>query len=196
MRRLYLILGLGAVALLSACSSIHIKTGPPTDEETLQQSEEQGRRFRVTWTDRLQKAGPVDRAGMIRSLLDSTTSQYLRFGRQIADWWRDENDRRGAQIPAEEIRPAVERSSQFDLPLLEAYEDIVEYGVQSVLEEHFFDETTEQALTQYRDHYHEVYSAVFFPNETVDRYRLLLQTLEAQALSLSRDLGDQIARYR
>jgi len=182
--------------VLSACSSVHIKTGPPTDEETLQQSEEQGRRFRVTWTERLQKAGPVDRAEMMRALLDSTTSRFLRLGHQIADWWRDENDRRGVRIPAEQVRPAVERSSQFDLPLLEAYEDIMEYGVQTVLEENFFDETTEQALTRYRDHYHDVYSTVFFPNGTVEEYRLLLQTLEARTQSLSRDLEDQIVRYR
>jgi len=196
MRRSCLIFGAGVLAVLSACSSIHIKTGPPTDEETLQQSEEQGRRFRVTWTDRLERAGPVDRAEMMRALLDSTTSRFLRFGHQIADWWRDENDRRGVQIPVEQIRPAAERSSQFDLPLLEAYEDVVEYGVQTVLEENFFDETAERALTQYRDHYNEVYSTVFFPNGTLEEFRLLLQTLEAQALSLSRDLGDQIARYR
>jgi hypothetical protein len=181
---------------LSACSSIHIKTGPPTDEETMQQSEEQGRRFRVTWTDRLQKAGPVDRTEMMRGLLDTTTSRYLGFGHQIADWWRDENDRRGAEIPVEQVRPVVERSSQFDLPLLDAYEDVLEYGVQSVVEEKFFDDTAEQALIQYRDYYLEVYSAVFFPNGSLEEFRLRLQTLEAERDGLTRELSGQIDRYR
>lgn len=188
--------GLAMIGILAGCSSIHIQTGPPTDEETTQQSEDMGRRFKADWADRLQKATPLQQADMMRVFMDSTTARFLRFGRQVDDWWRDQSQKRGAQVSVQEVRASVERSSQLDVPLLEAYEDILEFGIRLIRDEKFFDAAVEQKLIEYRDLYLDVYSSVFYPNGTREDFDLKLQGLERQTQQTSRELEEQLKPYR
>ncbi|MEW5796299.1 MAG: hypothetical protein AB1772_08040 [Candidatus Zixiibacteriota bacterium] len=195
-RATILLIALTVVTILSTCSAVHIRTGPPTDAEATQRSEDQGRRFRTEWADRLQRTDPINQAEMLRVFLDSTTTRFIRFGRQINDWWREESKRRGVQVPIEQVRAAVERSSQIDLPLLDAYEDVLEYGVTLIKEARFFDSPAQERLVQYRDLYLETYSAVFYPNGTREEFDLQLQGLESRTQQASRDLEAELARYR
>jgi hypothetical protein len=178
-----------------ACSSIKIKTGPPTDTELIQESEDRGSRMRVEWSDRLQKAAPVQQVSIVRGFLDSTTTRFIRFGNQVVEMWRTESDRRGAQLSADEVRQVVERSSQFDLPLLEAYEDILEFGVDIVVDGKFFDPPVTDKLIGYRDLYYDVYNAVFFPSGGLEDYERKLADLEASTRLTSQFLAEELFRY-
>lgn len=196
MRRSYFVSALVMIGFLAGCSSIRIQTGPPTDEEATQQSEDMGRRFKTDWADRLQKATPLQQADMMRVFMDSTTARFLRFGRQVDDWWRDQSEKRGAQVPVQEVRTSVERSSQLDVPLLEAYEDILEFGISLIRDEKFFDPAAEQKLVEYRDLYLDVYSSVFYPNGTREDFDMKLQNLETQTQRTSQELAERLQQYR
>lgn len=182
--------------MVLACSSIHIKTGPPTDTELTQESEDRGRQLRIKWSDRLQQASPVQQASMMRSMIDSTTAQFVRFGYQVLDMWRTESDRRGTQLTAKEVREAIERTNQFDMPLLDAYEDVLEFGVELVISDKFFDSQVKDRLMDYRNLYYDVYNAVFLPNGGLEEYERKLRDLEANNRQTSQLLGEELIRYQ
>jgi len=179
-----------------ACSSIHIKTGPPTDTELTQESEDRGRQLRIKWSDQLQQASPVQQASMMRSMIDSTTAQFVRFGYQVLDMWRTESDRRGTQLTAKEVREAIERTNQFDMPLLDAYEDVLEFGVELVISGKFFDSQVKDKLMDYRNLYYDVYNAVFFPSGGLEDYERKLGDLEANTRQTSQFLAEELIRYQ
>jgi len=179
-----------------ACSSIHIQTGPPTDTELTQESEDRGRQLRIKWSDRLQQASPVQQASMMRGMIDSTTAQFVRFGYQVLDMWRTESDRRGTQLTAKEVREAIERTNQFDMPLLDAYEDVLEFGVELVISGKFFDSRVKDRLMDYRNLYYDVYNAVFLPNGGLEEYEWKLRDLETNNRQTSQLLGEELNRYQ
>lgn len=178
------------------CSSVHIQTGPQTDAEVTQQSEDSGRRFKTTWADRLQSATPLQQANMLKVFMDSTTTRFLRLGEQVNDSWRSESQRRGAQVPVSEIRTLVERSTQLDVPMLEAYEDVLEYGVSLIHDNQSLDSGAEGKLVKYRDLYLEIYSAVFYPNGTREEFENQLQLLGNRAQEASQELETELSRSR
>jgi|WetSurMetagenome_2_1015567.scaffolds.fasta_scaffold379722_2 hypothetical protein len=182
--------------MITGCSSVHIQTGPPTDSELTAQTEDSGRRFVATWADRLQNASPLQQADMLRFFMDSTTARYLRFGEQVNGTWRDEGKRRGSQVPVEEIRKMVERSTQIDLPMLEAYEDVLEYGVDLIKEQKSLEPSVAEKLIEYRDLYIEIYSGVFYPNGTREEYENLMQSLGVRAQEMSRELEISLDKLR
>jgi hypothetical protein len=188
--------GLLLAGVIAGCSSVHIQTGPPTDAELTEQTEDSGRRFVATWAGRLQNASPLQQADMLRFFIDSTTARYLRFGEQINGTWRDEGKRRGSQVPVEEIRAMVERSTQVDLPMLEAYEEVLEYGVTLIKETRSLDSGIEGELVAYRDLYIEIYSGVFYPNGSREEYENLMQSLGVRAQEMSRELETSLNKLR
>jgi hypothetical protein len=184
-----------ASLMISACSSINIKTGPPTDTELTQQSEDRGRDFRIRWSDQLQQAAPVQQAAMMRTMLDSTTAQFVHFGYQVLDMWRTESANRGAQLAPDEVRVAIEQANQFDLPLLEAYEDVLEFGIDLIVSGSFLDSPAKDRFTEYRNLYYEVYNSVFFPKGGLEDYERLLRNTETQITQVSEACGEELSRY-
>ncbi len=195
-RSFFLFFLIGLTGMFVGCSAVHIQTGPMTDTEVTQQSEDSGRRFKTTWADRLQSATPVQQADMLKTFMDSTTTRFLRYGEQVNGSWRDESKRRGSQVPVEEIRAMVERSTQVDLPMLEAYEDVLEYGVSLIHDTKSLDSGAEDKLTKYRDLYLEIYSAVFYPNGTRDEFENQLQLLGNKAQDASLELETELKQSR
>jgi hypothetical protein len=152
--------------------------------------------MKAEWSNKLQMANPVQQVSIMRGFIDSTTTRFFRFGTQVAEMWRNESDRRGAQLSADEVRQVVERSNQFDLPLLEAYDDILEFGVDLVVDSRFFDSPVTDKLKNYRDLYYDVYSAVFYPNGGLEDYERQLGNLEADTRQASESLAEELKRYQ
>ncbi|MCD6250557.1 MAG: hypothetical protein J7J98_09530 [candidate division Zixibacteria bacterium] len=184
-----------AIALCS-CQSIKIRTGPPTDDEATVQSADRGSQVRSEWADRLRRATLPQQATLLKGFVDSTCARYIRFGYQIADTWRDESDRRGTEIPVADIRQMIDASTRTDLPLFEAYEDVLEYGIDGIREARFFQPRTEDLLIEYRDHYLEIYSAVFYPNGSQEEFESRLRMLRTRSEDLSLKLEEELQRYR
>jgi hypothetical protein len=180
---------------MSGCSSINIQSGPPTDEEATSESTELGRRVRADWTNRLRGVNSVQQTAIMRSFIDSTAARYIRYGLQVSDRWREENDRQGIEIPISEIRRMIDASTETEVPLFEAYEDVLEYGINLILEARYLEAETEDLLIEYREHYLEVYSAVFYPNGTRLDYEDRLYQLQRRSEDISLRLGEDLDKY-
>jgi hypothetical protein len=133
---------------------------------------------------------------MLRTFIDSTVARYLKLGGQINDSWREESRKRGTQVPVEEIRAMVERSTRLDFPIIDAYEDVLEFGVDLIKEEQAINSGALEKLVEYRDFYLEVYSAVFYPNGTREEFENQLQLMSSQAEETSRELETELDRMR
>lgn len=185
-----------SLSLLAACSSVRIHTGPPTEKQATETSEERGRGLRSQWADQLGRAQAMDKIWMVRQFIDSTDALLIRIGRQIADQWNEGEIGRGRQIPASEMREVISASVSTDQPLLEAYDDMVDYGVQEVRRTNFFDQETINLLLDMRDHYDKTHGEVLYPGLDRPAYEDNLLTLTLEAERLSALLEQDLRRYR
>jgi uncharacterized protein YceK len=183
------------LVLMTGCSSIKIQTGPPSDAQATQSSEVKGQGMRSQWADQLSRAKPMDKMWMVREYIDSTGSLLIRVGSQISDQWSQGEIGRGQEIPADEMRAVIEASVRTDLPLLEAYDDMVDYGVNEVRHTNFFDEETMQYLLNLRAHYDKTHGEVLYPSMSRLDYEENLRTLRSEAERLSARLKDDLLRY-
>ena len=60
----------------------------------------------------------------------------------------------------------------------------------------FIDERTERLLQASVDIYYEVYSGVYYPSGVLRDYEVKLERLRYDTEQLSREIQDEIARYR
>ena len=179
----------------AACSSVNIQTGPPTEEESAHRSSVQARDLKSEWHRRLDAAGAMDKIRLVQMFIDTTANRYIRYGRNVTTMWEKENDRLGRDIPAAEIMQAVESSTAVDRPMIDAQEDVMEYGVEEVLRTDYFDDETEGLLNQMRQLYLEAYSAAFLPSVGVTEYRYRLDDVESELADISDLLSRDISRY-
>jgi len=177
------------------CSSVRIQTGPPSDREATQSSEERGQGLRSQWADELSRARPLDKIWMVRQNIDSTGALLIRIGRQISEQWSQGEIGRGVEITAEEIRVVIENSVRTDQPLLDAYDDMVDYGVNEVRHTNFFDQETMGYLIALRDHYDKTHGEVLYPSMSRVGYDDNLEALQLEAEKLSARLKDDLLRY-
>lgn len=181
--------------LISACSSVRIQTGPPSEKQATQTSEERGQGLRSQWADQLSRAQAKDKIWMVRQFIDSTSALLIRIGDQIADQWRQGEVGRAQEIPPEEMRGVIESSIRTDQPLLEAYDDMVDYGVNEVRHTSYFDEETLGYLLDLRDQYDKTHGEVLYPDMSRVDYEDNLRALQIESERLSTRLRDDLARY-
>jgi len=183
------------VLLVAGCSAVRIQTGPPSEKQATQTSEERGQGLKSQWADRLNRVQPPEKMWMVRQFIDSTGALLIRVGRQIAQQWSEGEVGRGREIPASEMRGVIEASVRTDQPLLEAYDDMVDYGVEEVRRTRFFDDDTERLLLELRNHYDKTHGEVLYPDLDRISYQDNLQDLQFEAERLSSRLQDDLKRY-
>ena len=181
--------------LLAACSSVHIQTGPPTDEESSSRSETTAKQFKTDWYTRLERADAYGKLGLVNDLINQTCVQYIKFGRQVADSWRQANKDQGRPVPASQIQGMVDRSVSTDQPMLQAQTDVIEYGVDQTIASGTFQPDDIDDLNGYRDFFNEVYNGVFLPNGTVEDYVDHLDDLDTRRASLYDQFLQESRRY-
>ena len=177
------------------CQSVKISTGPPTDEQAANSSEARGKELKTEWYSRLNAASPQEKMVLVRNFADSTVAQLVRYGYRIADLWHDANTGSGREVPETEMRQVVENSTRNDLPLLESFEQTLEYGVAEILRTEYFDDSAIHALKALQSQYYNVYSAVFYPAGTVSDYEYRLGTLETETREVSAQLQQELDRF-
>ncbi len=185
-----------ALLVLGACSAVHIQSGPPTQEERVERSSQQGSDLRSEWANRLAGVSPLKKVDMVKDFMDSVTTRYIRFGRQVAQQWRDVADEQQREVSAEEMRRAVEAGTETDRPVLDAYDDMVDYGISEVRQDSYLDGNTENLLLEYRDLYDAVRGQVFIPNGTREAYEDNLYRIENELAKLSRHLEEDLQGYQ
>jgi hypothetical protein len=180
--------------IFSAC--VNIETGPESKEQRTETSETRARDFRVAWVNRFDPAPPVEQALLLKDLLDSVSVKYLRYGRRIADEWYKGNTGRGQPVPDSEMRQMVTAWNETEQPILEAYEETVEYSIGKIKEAAFFDGDVIKLLRENIELFYEIRSGVFYPTGTLKDYEYRLDDLENRRTNLSENLDYEMSRYR
>jgi hypothetical protein len=150
--------------------------------------------MRVTWADRLQNADTREKLSLVVTFIDSTTAGYLRYGSRVATTWATESAGAGAEIPVEEVRRMIDASNETEWPIFEAYEDIIDHGIELIAETREVPVGLEDLLREYRDHNEEVFSAVMYPNGGLADYDQRIRELTNTNEELRQRVRDEIAR--
>lgn len=161
------------VCSLVACSQIKIETGTTADEMA-QKNEILAKQIRSEWSDTLFKIkNDQARLFVVKNHIDSVSALIIRYGFKIADQWRQGNFGRGEEIEASEMRQVVDAWVAEQKPILQAYEDNMEYGIRLVKETSEYGTLPEEAfplLDSLASQYYDTYSVVFYPNHNTDLY--------------------------
>ena len=191
--------GLGIFALLlplifSAC--VNIETGPESKEQRTETSELRARDFRVSWVNRFNPAPPIEKAILLKSLLDSVSVRYLNYGDRVADEWNRGNIGRGEPVPDTEMRQVVSAWNETEQPLLDAYEETVEYSIGKIKEAAFFDGEVVELFQENIELFYEIRSGIFYPAGTIKDYDYRLEDLKRRRAESSEKLEYELSRYR
>jgi len=179
--------------MFSAC--VHIETGPESKEQRTETSELRARDFRVSWVNRFNPAPPVEKAFILKDLLDSVSVRNLRYGRRVADEWHQGNTGREQPVPDTEMRQVVTAWNETEQPLLDAYEETVEYSIGKIKEAAFFDGDVIKFFQENIKLFYEIRSSVFYPAGTVKDYEYRLDELKSRQSNLSENLDYELSRY-
>ena len=173
-----LLSGIGAALVLTAmimagCSSIHVETGPKSQEEQRQDNSDQAGNIRSIWANRFNTSSPLENAFHLKTFIDSTADRYLDYGELVLGRWRDENNQRTAELPASAIREMIDRSTTAQKPIFAAYDDVVDLGWQHVRDSAaVLDPESERLLGEMRAKYFDIRKLVFSPTGTMQDYRV------------------------
>lgn len=182
--------------LLNISGCVKIETGPETAEQRTETSELRARDFKVNWVSRFGRISQIQKADQLHTLIDSVSMKYFYYARQVADQWRQGNTGRGTQVPDSEMREMVSRWNESEVPLLDAYEEVVEYSIRDLNDSAFFNESV---LKQFRENielFYEIRNKVFYPSGTVEEYELKIEYLKSQLKEQSFNLEQELRRYR
>ena len=189
----FLIAALAVGVAMSAC--MQIETGQ-TSEEATSVSADRGHAIRAEWANRLAAASPVQMVDLEVELYGQVVESYLRYGRAVVDDWHEGNEGRGVEIPAEEMIDVVAASTATERPILDAWEENLEYGRARIVETAHFDDDLITTLDDLLAVYYEVYSAAMFPAGNVVDYESRLREMSLESDRVTELMADEIRRYR
>lgn len=182
---------IGAVVL---CGCVKITTGPPTTAERRSSAEMAAKDIAVDWATSFNPAPLPRKFELIHGFMDTVAVRILAYGRNIADKWDEANRGRGAPMTSGEMQQIVDRSIEPDRPILEGYEDVIEYSVKTIARDYTGEMQVLEELRAQRDLYYGIYNDVFYPAGEVEAYRERLVKREGDWRRQSEQFGFSIRR--
>jgi hypothetical protein len=193
-RRLLTVLtAVSAIFFTAGC--IKIQTGPMSQEEATDAASLRAKDMEVNWRNRLLGATSIEKMNLTKALIDTASSNFIRYGMSVADEWRKGSSARGQAVADSEMRTQIDRWNKSQQPIIQAYESMIEYAVGEIEALNIFDADALLALKECRDHFYQVYSGVFYPTGTVEDYEAKLRDLQSQGIRLSDQLAQELRRY-
>lgn len=185
-----------AASLMAGCNSVKVQTGPATEEVRTERSNSTASGLRANFARNLEQAAQADKGLILRNFMDSASHRILGFGQQVAGEWHSGNRGRGEEISADEMRTVIDNTIRTERPVLDSYEDIIDYGISHLEEQRSYDDRVVEQFRQLRRRYEGIYSSVFFPNGTVADYEDTLTDQQLQLDSELRELDQTLATFR
>jgi len=186
-----LAIGLLVISLGTLSCGITIKTGQTT-EEAVASSETRARGIRANWARWVDNAEPKEVAYILKDYIDSTSMSLLSYGWRLEEKWREGNAGRGEAIPDSEMRKIIDAWVTRDRPILEAWEDNIEYAWELIRRQAYYGQPEMSAIKEVIDQYYGVYSGVMFPKGTVEDYSDRLRLLQSETESISQSLSQEL----
>lgn len=184
--------------LTAGCSSIKIESDTTT-EDMANKNEILAKQMRGEWSQKLNiAANDRVRALIVKNHIDSTTSIIINYGFRVADEWRRGNEGRGEVIEASEMRQVVDAWVARQKPILKAFEDNMEYGIQFIRQSQGLEilpREIYQLFDSLADQYYDTYSIVFYPNHNVEVYEEEVREAERRHNLFSEKLGSYFRKY-
>ncbi|MFZ1684156.1 MAG: hypothetical protein WAU88_08525 [Candidatus Zixiibacteriota bacterium] len=180
--------------LCAGCVKVHLASETP--QQRTEAANVQGKDWRATFAEKIRAATPASQVEMTKRMIDSVTAAHFRFGDYISEQWHQANSSSGRTYTDREMADMVSKWTETKLPLFQAYEESIEYGIEQIKLGQFAESSILQQLEQYRDHFYSVYNAVYFPKGLVGEYDNNLSDLRSQGARLSRDLDESVRMIR
>ncbi len=190
----YGIAWIAVISLLVGC--IKIQTGPMSAEEATDASSVRAKDMEVNWRNRILGATSVEKVDLTRTLIDTVTANFIRYGSSVADQWRKGSSARGQAVADTEMRAQIDKWNKTQRPIIQSYESMIEYAVGQIEALKFFDQDLMASLNTCRDHFYQVYNGVFFPSGTVDDYEGRLRDLQSEGQRVSDQLSQELRKYQ
>lgn len=165
--RLAVVAILLGLVLTPAC--VKIQTGQ-TEEEARESSTRRAQGLRAQWADRLQHASVADTPELFLQYFERVSNSLLEYGNTVLSQWRQGEAIRDTAIEATEMRDVINQMLTNERPILMAWEDNLEYGVQYIEDLRQFDERTIDELRSFLDLYYDIYSVIILPDGTSHDY--------------------------
>ncbi len=156
-------------------------------EEAREPANAEARRTRAKWADQFQNATPEQMADLVIRHVGFATDNYLRMGRDVLYEWRRGEEGRGESIPGSEMVGMVEAWISSEKPVLKAWEDNLEYGLDRIRETNRFDQPHLDALSAVADQFYISHSFVMYPAGSSSDYASGLDDLERETETLIED---------
>ena len=179
---------------LTLAGCVKIETGQTVDE-AVESAEQRASRARATWANKFRSASPVQMTQYVAEHFDQTTDMFFRFGRRMIDQWRQGSEGRGVEVKASVMREMIDAWTTAEKPLLVAFEDNLEYGVDQIRQSGFFDERLLRQMGDLVDVYYDVYSAVMYPVGSIEDYDYLLDKKQREAKQASRQFREALESF-
>lgn len=181
--------------LLNGLACVKIETGPETGEQRRETSSLRAKDFKVNWADRFDLASPVKKAEMLKNFVDTISIRYINYGFQVVDEWREGNAGRGSDVPDSEMREVVARWNENESPMLEAYEEVIEYSINDIKRTNHFDTDILGLFDRNIELFYKINGVVFYPSGTVNDYLHELEELNADLQDFSQNLARELEMY-
>ena len=174
---------------------VTIQTGPEDKQRLAEVSDTRAREIRSEYSERIRAADPMQKAEILKTLVDSVSANYFRYGERVADDWDAGNQARGAETPASDMRSMVERSNESQRSIFAAYEDVVDLAMEEMKIDRVFDQSSMELLEKFRGQFFKNYSIVFYPSGSASQYRDAVYDAQSETEKQSRELQDDLRRY-
>ena len=174
---------------------MNIETSSGGTEQRADLSSQTASDMRSEWASRLAGVDTRGKALLLTSHIERVSRVLDNYSEQIADRWREGNQGRGQEIPDSEMRGIVTASIEGERPVLQAYEDMIEYAYRQIREADQFEAETMAEMKTMIDHYYELYSLVFFPTGSVSEYEFATGEQQDELLAQIERVRSELQRY-
>lgn len=180
--------------VLAGCG-VTIRTGPEDQDRLAEVSDTRASQIRGEYSDQIRRASPVQKAMIMKTLIDSVSENYFRYGERLASDWERANDNRGSEVPDTEMRDIVTRSNESQKAIFGAYEDVVDLAMDEITREAVLDRTSMELLENFRGQFYKNYSATFYPSVSARHYADEIFNNRSETEKQSRELQADLRRY-
>jgi hypothetical protein len=175
--------------LFASCKAIKIETGATAEEQTASNTERSSN-YKREWSVLFNSLGRIDQIRLLQRHIDSTAFRYVSYGKSIAEQWKEGSAGRGAPISDDEMRVVVDQWIATQKALLDANDEILEYGLFRLKEQKDVDPEIMSAVHSLADRYYDCHGTVFLPSGTAQDYENRVfenhRALEDASFQLSR----------
>jgi len=192
-RKIIFNLLLAAIITASSCG-VKFETGQ-TKEEAQASSQITANKIKSDWARLINNSSPQEVGFHLKTHLENISIKLIEYGFRLAEKWQEGNEGRGSAIPDNEMRTVIENWISGDEPIINAWEDNIDYARQRLVEDGFYTQETTASFDKMIEHFNTVYNTVLFPEGDVFKYEDQLMVMKSETEKQIRKVEIEIDRY-